>query len=100
MIAHCDNHGIYKNQETSIGLLYQDLIKEKQFTAGKMLPPVLPIVLYNGDSAWKAATNINELIYSIPGGLAKYHPSLQYLLLSEACFYGMVFQGTLPRTIE
>ena len=68
---------------TYLGLLYQDLIKEKQFTAGKMLPPVLPIVLYNGDSEWKAATNINELIYSIPGGLAQYHPSLQYLLLSE-----------------
>ena len=68
---------------TYIGLLYQDLIKDKQFTAGKMLPPVLPIVLYNGDSEWKAATNIDDLIHSIPGGLAKYQPNLRYLLLSE-----------------
>ena len=53
---------------TYVGLLYQDLIKENQLTPGKFLPPVLPIVLYNGDSRWKAATNIDQLICGIPGG--------------------------------
>ena len=42
-----------------------------------------PIVLYNGDSRWKAATNVGQLICGIPGGLRKYQPNLQYLLLSE-----------------
>ncbi len=72
---------------TYLGLLYQDLIESKQFAVhsrgAKKLPPVLPIVLYNGDPAWTAATDVSELIQVIPGGLAKYRPSLQYLMLSE-----------------
>ena len=39
---------------TYIGLLYQDLIKQKQVLKGRRLPPVLPIVLYNGDAKWTA----------------------------------------------
>ena len=68
---------------TYVGLLYQDLIRTKQLTSEKMLPPVLPIVLYNGDPAWTAATDISELIREIPGGLSRYRPSLHYLLLAE-----------------
>ncbi len=40
---------------TYVGLLYQDLIRAKQVLPGKKLPPVLPIVLYNGDAKWTAA---------------------------------------------
>ena len=68
---------------TYVGLLYQDLVKEKRFNAEKMLPPILPVVLYNGNAEWKAATNIEQLVQKIPGGLAKYCPDLSYLLLSE-----------------
>ncbi len=31
-----------------LGLLYQDLIKTKQLARTGRLPPVLPVVLYNG----------------------------------------------------
>ena len=31
-----------------VGLLYQDLIRSGQLTASGQLPPVLPLVLYNG----------------------------------------------------
>ncbi len=72
---------------TYVGLLYQDLISSKQLPKDsngvKRLPPVLPLVLYNGDPAWTAATNISDLVQRIPGGLSKYCPNLQYLLLSE-----------------
>ena len=68
---------------TYVGLLYQDLIRTKQLTTDKMLPPVLPVVLYNGDPAWTAATDIRELIREVPGGLSRYRPSLHYLLLAE-----------------
>ena len=72
---------------TYVGLLYQDLISTGQLTEGSpgkgILPPVLPIVLYNGDPAWTAATDIRELVQKIPGGLGRYCPRLQYLLLSE-----------------
>jgi predicted transposase YdaD len=34
--------------QTYIGLLYQDLIRAEDLTEAHRLPPVLPIVLYNG----------------------------------------------------
>ena len=60
-----------------VGLLYQDLIKAKQVLPQRKLPPVLPIVLYNGDAPWKAATNIAELIPKVPGLVAQFLPSMQ-----------------------
>lgn len=65
-------------------LLYQDLIRQKAFTPAGTLPPVLPIVLYNGDQRWTAAQNVADLVEPIPGGLSHYRPSLPYLLLDEA----------------
>ena len=68
---------------TYLGLLYQDLIKQKQFTPDGKLPPILPIVLYNGKPRWHAALNISELIATPPGRLGDYTPHLKYLLLDE-----------------
>lgn len=36
-----------------VGLLYQDLIRNKQLEPSGLLPPVLPIVLYNGERRWR-----------------------------------------------
>jgi predicted transposase/invertase (TIGR01784 family) len=66
---------------TYIGLFYQDLLK--QGWAESRLPPVLPIVLYNGQSAWTAATTLAELIAPVPEALQRYQPSLDYWLLDE-----------------
>ena len=66
-----------------VGLLYQDLIKAKQVLPQRKLPPVLPIVLYNGDAPWTAATNIAELIPKVPGLVSQFLPSMQYLLIAE-----------------
>ncbi len=71
---------------TYIGLLYQDLIKTKQLTADKRLPPIFPVVLYNGEQRWNAATELKELIFSPPGGLERYLPSLKYLILDEGAY--------------
>jgi predicted transposase/invertase (TIGR01784 family) len=71
---------------TYMGLLYQDLIKTKQLTANKQLPPIFPVVLYNGEKRWDAATELKDLIVKVPGGLEKYLPSLNYLLLDEGAF--------------
>lgn len=38
-----------------VGLLYQHLIRENQISANNKLPPVFPLVLYNGDARWNAA---------------------------------------------
>jgi len=66
---------------TYLGLLYQDI--GRQPTTGQKLPPVLPIVLYNGKPRWTAATDISQLIEPAPGQLADYTPRLKYLLLDE-----------------
>jgi len=66
---------------TYLGLLYQDI--GRQPTTGQKLPPVLPIVLYNGKPRWTAATDISQLIEPAPGQLTDYTPRLKYLLLDE-----------------
>ena len=63
------------------GLLYQDLIKSKQIKGGQKLPPILPVVLYNGIKRWDAAEDVADLIDTIPGGLECYRPQMRYLLL-------------------
>jgi hypothetical protein len=47
------------------------------------LPPVLPIVLYNGRPRWSAATEMADLIEPPPGRLARFTPRMTYLLLDE-----------------
>jgi predicted transposase YdaD len=41
-----------------IGLLYQYLIDTEKLTAKDKLPPILPLVIYNGNQRWKAAQEI------------------------------------------
>jgi hypothetical protein len=47
------------------------LIRQKSLTPNGKLPPVLPLVLYNGEKRWKAAQNISQLIETIPGAAAR-----------------------------
>ena len=68
---------------TYVGLLYQDLIRRNQTLPGNKLPPVLPIVLYNGDVRWTAATEISALIPKVPGLVSRYLPKLEYLVIDE-----------------
>ncbi len=41
-------------------LLYQDLIKTKQIGKNKLLPPVFPVVLYNGSKRWNSTTQLSD----------------------------------------
>ena len=65
------------------GLLYQDLIKRGEVLADGRLPPVLPIVLYNGSQRWSAVTDVFELIPPVPGLVEQFKPRLKYLLIDE-----------------
>ena len=67
-----------------VGLLYQDLVQHRQLTTAGKLPPVLPLVLYNGTAPWGAVREVAELIEEVPGGLEQYRPRLRYCLLDEA----------------
>ena len=65
-------------------LLYQHLIKEKQITTETGLPPVFPLVLYNGDTPWPSAQRLDELIHLPKGSpLWAWQPQLSYHLLEE-----------------
>ncbi len=66
-----------------VGLLYQQLVNEKKVLPGEALPPVLPIVLYNGRTPWRAPRDVADLIAECPDKLAAYRPSMRYFLLEE-----------------
>ena len=50
---------------------------------GDKLAPVLPIVLYNGNSEWDAPLDVAELIEWVPASFEPYRPSLRYSLIDE-----------------
>ena len=66
-----------------IGLLYQDLIRRKEVKPGRPLPPVLPIVLYNGCKTWTVPTDLAALLTKVPGLVVHYLPQIRYLLIVE-----------------
>ncbi len=66
-----------------VSLMYQDLIKTKQLPDKKKLPPVLPIVLYNGEAPWNAAQSISELLQPMPDSLKAFQPAQHYWLIDE-----------------
>jgi len=66
-----------------LGLLAQDLVKRGELAAGQ-LPPILPLVLYNGLPPWHAPTEVADLFAPPPPGLAAYRPHLSYHLIDEA----------------
>ena len=59
------------------------LIRRQEVKPGHPLPPVLPIVLYNGGKTWTAPTDLAALLPRVPGLVANYLPQLQYLLIDE-----------------
>jgi len=69
--------------QTYLGLLYQDLIRAETLSRTGRLPPVLPIVLYNGAKPWNAAETLEPLVEPAPPMLDAYRPRQAYLLLDE-----------------
>lgn len=69
-------------------LLWQDLLKREQLES-RHLPPVLPMVLYNGEAEWRAVTHLHELLDPrTPAELLPYQPQAHYWLLDEGRYTG------------
>ena len=69
---------------TYIGLFYQDLAKSSEYKDKEhLLPPVLPLVLYNGQDKWKVSCDMSGIVAEAPGELKKYQVKLKYLLIDE-----------------
>lgn len=66
---------------TYVGLLYEDLLRFKLIKPGEKLPPVLPIVFYNGIPEWRAAQDVASLIEEMPATFERHRPRLEYILL-------------------
>lgn len=64
-------------------LLWERQVKQDELAASQQLPPVLPIVLYNGERPWRATTALKDLCYPAPQGLQAFQPAMEYLLLDE-----------------
>ena len=47
-------------------LLWQQLVDEKRLPPDGRLPPILPVVLYNGDRRWAAPLALHDLV-GLPG---------------------------------
>ncbi len=81
-----------------LGLLYQDIIRSNALNPGDKLPPVLPIVLYNGKHRWRAPVDLEPLIHPAPAGLENYRPHASYLLLDEGR-YDRDYLGSLDNLV-
>ena len=44
-------------------------------------PPILPVVIYNGERRWTAATDVRDLFAPVPNELLGYLPRHRYLLI-------------------
>ena len=69
------------------GLLYQQLVDERKLKPADGLPPILPVVVFNGEPRWGAATSLRDLI-CLPAGspLWKYQPEMRYHVIDEGRF--------------
>jgi hypothetical protein len=69
------------------GLLWQHLVTEKRLPTDGRLPPILPVVLHNGDLRWAAPLALHDLI-GLPGDspLWRWQPSMRYQIVDEGAF--------------
>jgi hypothetical protein len=69
------------------GLLWQQVIAERRLQSDARLPPLLLLVLYNGELRWKAATETSKLIALSPdSSLWPWQPQSRYCLLDMGAF--------------
>ena len=65
-------------------LLYQRLVAQGVLREHGALPPVLPVVLYNGRRRWTATVEMTNLLAEGSDVLTPYQPSQRYYVLDVA----------------
>ncbi|MGO3058921.1 MAG: Rpn family recombination-promoting nuclease/putative transposase [Halomonas sp.] len=70
-----------------VACFYDHLLKAKATTPGKGLPPVFPVVLYNGNPRWTAPQDIYDMVQPEPPAFLKpYQPHLRYYVIDEGAY--------------
>ena len=70
-----------------VACFYDHLLKNRAATARQGLPPIFPVVLYNGSQRWSARQDIYEMVQPEPPEfLRAYQPHLRYYLIDEGHF--------------
>ena len=64
-------------------MLYRELAREGGGGPDGLLPPVLPIVLYNGATPWRSPTQVRDLVAATGPALAEFQPLQRHLVLDE-----------------
>ena len=64
-------------------MLYRELLRERSGGAGVLLPPVLPVVLYNGDAPWRSVAQVRDLVAKTGPALSPFQPSQCHIVLDE-----------------
>lgn len=68
---------------TYLALLWEDLVRADQLTPDGRLPPVLPLVLYNGRAKWRAPMAIETLLSETPEEIEPYRPRFRMMVIDE-----------------
>ena len=74
------------------GQTWLKLIRGGHLLSGGRVPPVLPVVIYNGSSRWSAPLDVGGMVAEAGEGLAPFQPRQRYLLLDQ----GALDVETLP----
>ena len=67
-------------------LFYQTLMANQPAAAWRKLPPVIPVLIYNGWEPWNVATDLGSLIGDLDPSAEIYRPQLRYRLVDEAAY--------------
>ncbi len=66
-----------------VSSLWLDLHARRRLHPDGSLPPVLPVVLYNGRKHWTAPVEVADLVATMPVGLDRFRPRLTHLVIDE-----------------
>ncbi|MBF0416309.1 MAG: Rpn family recombination-promoting nuclease/putative transposase [Magnetococcales bacterium] len=76
------------------GLPYQQWVDERTLKPADGLPPILPIVLYNGETRWHAVTSLRDMIrLPVDSPLWQYQPEMRYYTIDEGQYPDEELQG-------
>lgn len=67
-------------------LFYQSLMAGQPAASWRKLPPVIPVVVYNGPEPWNVATDLGSLIGDLDPSAEIYRPQLRYRLVDESTY--------------